>query len=84
MTPPTPPITPVVIRSRRSPSGMACLTHVAKTAVWSSIQFIGGSASVKMLMKSRVMTAPSTVQPHTEWVTTVSILSESVGPVSPV
>ena len=46
-------------------------------------QFIGYSASVKMLRNSSAMTAPSTSQPQTGCVTTASILSETVGPVVP-
>ena len=83
ITPPTPAIAPSVIRSRRSPGGIAVLTVSASEAMRVSIPFIGPSARVKMLRKSNVITVPSTAQPQNGWVATESILSEALGPTVP-
>ncbi len=55
---------PSVMRSRRSPAGMIAFTQSPSAAMWASIQFIGYSASVKMLRKSAAMMVPSTAQPQ--------------------
>lgn len=47
-----------------------------------SIQFIGYSASVKMLRNSAVMIAPRMSQPQTGCVTTASIRSDVVMPLT--